>query len=193
MYIVTVFKAIKPWKCFLAVVLCLLTQIVTGYKNSNTLSRNQRNTFTKANCDLPTQKYFPATSILVKIWWAFDTLFLHLVWAKISFSKIGWWQQSLEKYFYDKLTANFSQTVTTLGTASVSSRAPQNNSSVKHKSEASSGNFKHTCFSSCFWLRSLHRWLQSKKKRYMVLQKVLSYVKNTKDKAIIDEIKKYYY
>ena len=97
------------------------------------------------------------------------------------------------KVFYDKLTANFSQTVTTLRTASVSSRAPQNNSSVKHKSEASSGNFKHTCFSSCFWLRSLHRWLQSKKKRYMVLQKILSHVKNTKDKDIIDKIKKYYY
>ena len=95
--------------------------------------------------------------------------------------------------FYDKLTANFSQTVTTLGTASVSSRAPQNNSSVKHKSEASSGNFKHTCFPSYFWLRSLHRWLQSKKKRYMVLQKILSYVKNPKDKDIIDKIKKYYY
>ena len=97
------------------------------------------------------------------------------------------------KVFYDKLTANFSQTVTTLRTASVSSRAPQNNSSVKHKSEASSGNFKHTCFSSCFWLRSLHRWLQSKKKRYMVLQKILSYVKNTKDNDVIDKIKKYYY
>ena len=95
------------------------------------------------------------------------------------------------KVFYDKLTANFSQTVTTLGTASVSSRAPQNNSSVKHKSEASSGNFKHTCFSSRFWLRSLHRWLQSKKKRYMVLQKILSYVKNTKDKDITDKIKKF--
>ena len=88
---------------------------------------------------------------------------LYLIWNKLVVVVVV--------VFFDKLTANFSQTVTTVGTASVSSRAPQNNSSVKHKSEASSGNFKHTCFSSCFWLRSLHRWLQSKQKRDMVLQK----------------------